>query len=301
MLPTPTGLGLAICRRLVHLMQGEIEVKSVSGRGSTFSFTAVFGTLPPDGLPVPLVAGMRALVVDDDAQERGNLGDSLRRLGLVVSEESSPEQAVFEIERAEHPYRLLFLAHPLPGRLTSLELIRRLRRSPRADIQGTLIVMLVNHEDGSTAERDLEAGASSILYRPFSWSHLYDTLTSLVGSPETKKSGTRKRPGSEPVSAQGVSKVGETVGGARVLVVEDNAVNQQIARELLQGAGLKVDVVANGQEAVDEVLSCPSLLECPWDLVLMDLQMPVMDGYTATRRPRLSGAILVLISCRSWR
>ena len=272
-----TGLGLTICRRLVHLMQGEICAESILGTGSRFIFTAVLGVVDmSEDDSIPAVAGLRALVIDDNAAAREILCEALRRLGLSVSEQSTAEAALAEIEGASEPYQLIFIDHQMPGRLNSLESIRRLRRSPRADIQRTLIVLVANHGDGGIAERATGAGANSILFKPFTMSHLLDTLLSLLGAPELRR---RRR---EPVQSESLKGLMSAIRGSRILVAEDNLINQQIARELLESAGIQVDIVSNGQEAVEWVLGGSSVSSCPWHVILMDLQMPVMDGYSAT-------------------
>ena len=251
-----TGLGLAICQRLIHLMQGEIHVQSLPGKGSTFAFTARFEAVEaPERVTLPDLSDLRALVIQD-----GPTSLALRRLSVRVSERSTAEGAL-----KEPPYDLAFVS-----RVDCLESACHL---VGADQPGERVVLLAPHGDEAAAERASAAGFNSILFTPFTQSRLLDTVLSLLGRPQFQ----RARLESVPAIS---SEVIEKIRGARVLLVEDNAINQEIAQELLESAGLRVDVASDGRQAVERILGCGS--SCPWQAVLMDLQMPEMDGYTAT-------------------
>jgi PAS domain S-box-containing protein len=278
-----TGLGLFICKRLVETMEGNIWADSEYGRGSTFCFTAWFGVGTVEkrqrALP-PGLTGVRVLVVDDNATGREILADMLRQFTFRVESASSGNDALRELANADtqDPYRLVLMDWQMPG-LDGLETSRRvkcggnLRNLPK-------ILMITEFDREEIHKQAQEIEIEGILQKPVSPSVLFDTLMSLFGVateegvPDTARKGDRDLP---------------LASGIRVLLVEDNEVNQQVARELLESEGANVTIANHGAEAV-KILTQGNQPP-PFDIVLMDLQMPEMDGLTATRllrtEPRL--------------
>jgi len=269
-----TGLGLSISKRLVELMEGNIWVESEYGHGSTFCFTAWFGGKFAERrkkvLPTSL-RGLRALVVDDNAAAREVLSDMLKQAAFRVECVSSGNDALRELENSDSldPYRLVLMDWQMPE-LDGLETSRRIKRAGTLrNVPKILMITAFDREDIRLQAQELEI--EGFLLKPVSPSVLFDTLMSLsaVGGEE------------KVVSERKVERGLALVSGIRVLLVEDNEVNQQVATELLESEGAKVTIANHGAEAV-EILTQGSLPPA-FDVVLMDLQMPEMDGLTATR------------------
>jgi len=271
-----TGLGLAISMKLAELMDGAVGVESELGKGSTFWFTARLGKSARVKRQSPLSAdmqGRRALVVDDNQSARAVLGCLLQGMGFVVEEASSGTVAVedvFDADARGEPYDIVFLDWQMPG-LNGIETARRLRSRSLDRPPHMIMVTAYGREEilSGAAEAEIE----DVLIKPVSASMLFDSVACALGG---LPSGRRER-GDAPSRVAG-SLV--RIEGARILLVEDNELNQGVAIELLRDAGFEVDLAENGERAVCMVK------DRAYDLVLMDMQMPVMDGVTATRAIR---------------
>jgi two-component system, sensor histidine kinase and response regulator len=270
-----TGLGLAICKRLAGLMHGEVGVESEYGKGSTFWFSARLGIGRANGrvlVPNPDLRGRRALVVDDNEHARDAIAAMLRAMTFTTAECADGKAAVEAVRRAAeegHPYDIVYMDWRMPG-MDGIEAAQKIRGLGLAS--PPLLLMVTAYGRDETQKEAANCGFASVLVKPVSPSLLFDATVSALGA-----SGLPVRaPALPPATDAGL----DGVRDARVLLVEDNDVNQQVARELLRDAGLEVDVAENGEIAL-------AMLErAAYDLVFMDMQMPVMDGLDATRALR---------------
>lgn len=271
-----TGLGLAISKYLVTMMDGDIFVDSEPDKGSTFSFTAEFTCQDKEKgkkltTPIGLI-GKKILVVDDNEMLRNVLERQLRYFKFEATAVDSGQAALEELERAEReekPYDLVLMDLRMP-QMNGLEAWRMIKNNPKIKHIPRIVMMTAfGHDD--LAKQSEETGVNFLLSKPYSLSLLFDTLMEAFGQ---EIHGTI---GSTKLATDERQELKSKINGARILLAEDNYINQQLAKEILENLGLIVDVANNGKEAVDATTTRN------YDAVLMDIQMPVMGGYEAPR------------------
>lgn len=275
-----TGLGLTICKKLVELMNGEIWVESEQGKGSSFIFTAEFGmhdAASPILAPVTDLRGIKVLVVDDSPASLQILEHICLNLSFEVCKVNSGEQALIEIEQADQkdePFKLIYMDWKMLG-MSGLEATEQIKHKLKLQ-HPPKVVMVTSYDREEMVKMAGDITVDGFLTKPVVASCLLDAAMVAFGhSSQDAPKQVSLNLGKEAVAG---------IQGAKILLVEDNEVNQQVATELLEQALLLVDIADNGQIALDKVN------QNSYDAVLMDIQMPVMDGFTASTHIRKNPA-----------
>jgi signal transduction histidine kinase/CheY-like chemotaxis protein len=272
-----TGLGLAISKRLVEMMGGNIWCEGVTGEGSTFSFTGIFGIHDHERRYASHHEDFKdvtALAVDDYQPALVVIAKELENLGLkVLTAESGPQAISILKDRstAPKPVDVVFLDWKMPV-MNGIDTAEHIRKELSPDKLPILIIVTA-HDRDEVAVMAEKAGVKAILAKPVMISSLLNVLNETLSQvPKRLKKPKRK----QEMDASSVAHL----KGSKILLAEDNEVNQLVAKRLLKNAGFEVDIANNGKEAFDKILGQP------YDLVLMDIQMPEMDGLTSTRAIR---------------
>ena len=263
-----TGLGMAITRNIVDMMGGTVTVDSEVGKGTTFTVSLQFKTssCPVRQETIPQLQGLRALVVDDDFNTCSSVTKMLASIGLRPDWTTSGKEAVLRVKLAgeqEDEYAVYIIDWLMPD-MNGIEVVRRIRGMIGED---TPIIVLTAYDWSDIEEEARKAGVTAFCSKPIFLSELREVLESPFAS------GNQDEASQETFSFQ----------GKKILLVEDNELNQEIAVEILQEAGFVMDVADDGSAAVERMREAEP---GQYDLILMDIQMPIMDGYEATRQIR---------------
>jgi signal transduction histidine kinase/DNA-binding response OmpR family regulator/HPt (histidine-containing phosphotransfer) domain-containing protein len=277
-----TGLGLAICKQLVKSMQGTISVESEPGRGSAFTIRIPMAHADRDGgisnLDTTLTAGRKALVVDSNATAGKILSRDLESLGMEVVLVSGAELALDLIRSASRNFDLVFTECIIPEGMDGIDLVREVLADTQIQPRPLLFLTTTSNRCEPWKSLDGKVTEGNVLHKPINRRSLFNLLNPFFGGepirhplPEARRKNLEDN---------------DLLLGARVLVAEDNHINQQVISELLEELGIDVTLASNGQIAVETVQADQS-----FDVILMDVQMPVLDGYQATQILRSSPAM----------
>ncbi|MBF0102808.1 MAG: response regulator, partial [Desulfobacterales bacterium] len=278
-----TGLGLTISKHIVEMMRGEIHVKSDFGKGTTFHFTACFQLseksyeslqILPDNLK-----GLRALVVDDNAAAREIISETLYSFRFDVTRVSSGREAIIELEKSvkDAPFRLVIMDWKMPE-LNGIEATQHIKSNPLfSNLPHILMVTAYDQENIVTQAQ--QVGIAGFLTKPVNRSLLFDAILKIF----CKDISSQKQNYQTDLLHENIKEL-KNIQGARILLVEDNEINRQIVREILELYEFYIFTANNGYEAVSLINDVHP--NKPYDAILMDLQMPEMDGYEATKRIR---------------
>ncbi|MDR1686862.1 MAG: response regulator [Desulfovibrio sp.] len=272
-----TGLGLTITKRLIEMMGGEVWIDSEPGKGTGVHFTVCLERGLEDAPPrfTTSLTGLRVLVADDNEMARSILGEMLRGFTLEPATVSSAAEAYAELSRAEqdeNPYQIVLIDWRMPE-INGLEAASHIRHMGLKTVPAVILVTAFGRSDLQPLAEEI--GVGHILYKPVSPSQLFDCILEAV------RAADNPPPAVEP-EQNALEEKNCILNGLRVLLAEDNVINQQVAEEILTHEGVSVRIADNGREAVNVLTAEPEAFH----IVLMDLQMPVMDGYEATRRLR---------------
>ncbi len=279
-----TGLGLSISKHLVEMMGGNIGVFSTPGQGSIFWFTATFekqsGRAQPVFPDAESLENLRVLVVDDNKTNRKILTNQLHSWGMIYNEADSAQAALQKLRATRargRAYDLVLTDLVMPD-MDGFDLARAIKSEP--GLSATRIILLTSNCHRGNGLQAREIGIDAFLTKPIRQSQLFDCLTRVLGRPDQRGDSvsTVYRPSRE--APKNIAERPKKMSSKLILLAEDNSVNQKVAVRQLQRLGFRADAVANGREVIE------AISRIPYDLVLMDCQMPEMDGYEATREIR---------------
>jgi CheY-like chemotaxis protein len=277
-----TGLGLTISRQIIEMMDGNISVESQYGKGSIFKFNVKL-EYNPEPLHMENKINLfksgenKVLIVDDNSESRSIIKNLLENFGFETSEAKNGKEALALVKVFD--FTLIILDYRMPG-MSGIETayqIKKIETEKKSEIPKIMMISAYGKEE---IKKEAEiSGVEKFLDKPVNSSHLYDSLLEIFGKSGVLKSGFEKRHLSRKIKI-------EKIKGSKILLVEDNAINQQVAFELLSGEGFSIIIANNGLEAINILKNS---VEGDIDAVLMDIQMPLMDGRVATENIRKMG------------